>query len=1415
MKLFRPFQVALAGAALAATALAQTETDIRSLRTKAQRGNAVAQYNLGLAYLEGRGIGADPVEAYVWLSLARENGARGRALDNLIATLDNPTLEAARQQLTERRTTLGLRAPASGTVPNATPSAESGPAGVSNTLPGAPNAPLVATAPTQTSADASAALQHQLNEATADKRALSGEVASAWKEVDDLKARLAALIAEVDHAKQAATAAEADKKQLSAEVASAWKEADALKARLAAAENVKPTVDTTALEQKARELQATSSELDSARRATAQLTADLAAANEARAGLERQLNSAQSAAVDAGRRQDELQVRLADATADADQAKQEAEAARQALAAKPAAPGYPDLSGRVAVLEAALAAAQQSLAAKPVAPAYPDLRQRVGELESQLAEARRPQTPAYPDLRERVTSLESQLVEARKPQAPAYPDLSGRVSELTAQLTERDAQVQAGQAAGRQLKDALTELRQARESFGVLQAENAKLQALAEKPAAPAYPDLRERVASLEGQLTAALAKPTAPAYPDLSGRVEELETSTAKLAAQVQAAEKARAQAQAEFDKHSDSFHAAEREHTTLLAQNKMLESEKASLRRQIDSSAADATQLRSQIAALKHQLAEKPTAPVYPDLRGKVAGLEDELATARQALAAKPAAPAYPDLSSQVAELETQLADTRQALAEKPAAPAYPDLSGRVRELEGSHEVAAARIAELNALADQHTKLVTDLREALRKAHEKLPAAPTYPDLRVRVGELETQLAEATASAEQAKQEAEAAQQALSAKPAAPAYPDLRRHVGELEAQLAEARRPQTPAYPDLRERVATLESQLVEAQKPQAPTYPDLSGRVSELTAQLTERDAQVEAGLAVGRQLKDALTELRQAHESFTALQAENARLKTLAEKPAAPTYPDLSGRVRELETQLNDLAGRAGNLETKLVALTTAKSGVDTELQATRQQLNRAQQESADAAATTDQLRADNQALQAKLDRAAQPTAPAYPDLRERVGELEAQVAALRDAPPAFPDLRRRVSELEQQLAAQTKPAAPAYPDLSGRVQELEGSLASATGKIAAAEQARHVIAKQFDDYRTSTLAAQREHASLQSQVQMLESEKAALRRQADTTEAEATLLRAQVAKLKELSANAPAAPAYPDLRERVGELEAQVAALRDAPPAFPDLRRRVSELEQQLAAAQSAAQAKPTTPDYPDLRAKVAELEQQLAVKPAPSPVLAYPDLRDRVSELERQLAAGPPAAAKVEDPGASDLAQRLAAVEDRLATSLRGYALLEKERDELAARAEKAQTDLTADRNSLAARLVDTEAKATAAETEVARLAEQVGALQRASGPVERELAAARALLDRLRGANTVLAQENYQLKSQLAGAPAAASALPAIRTHSVAAGDSLSKISQRYYGTASRWPDIYNANRDVISPEGVLRVGSILRIP
>jgi len=51
--------------------------------------------------------------------------------------------------------------------------------------------------------------------------------------------------------------------------------------------------------------------------------------------------------------------------------------------------------------------------------------------------------------------------------------------------------------------------------------------------------------------------------------------------------------------------------------------------------------------------------------------------------------------------------------------------------------------------------------------------------------------------------------------------------------------------------------------------------------------------------------------------------------------------------------------------------------------------------------------------------------------------------------------------------------------------------------------------------------------------------------------------------------------------------------------------------------------------------------------------------------------------------------------------------------------------------------------------------------------------------------------------------------------RTHMVAKGDTLYAISQRYYGKGTRYRDIFEANREVLSNERALRVGMTLVIP
>jgi nucleoid-associated protein YgaU len=69
----------------------------------------------------------------------------------------------------------------------------------------------------------------------------------------------------------------------------------------------------------------------------------------------------------------------------------------------------------------------------------------------------------------------------------------------------------------------------------------------------------------------------------------------------------------------------------------------------------------------------------------------------------------------------------------------------------------------------------------------------------------------------------------------------------------------------------------------------------------------------------------------------------------------------------------------------------------------------------------------------------------------------------------------------------------------------------------------------------------------------------------------------------------------------------------------------------------------------------------------------------------------------------------------------------------------------------------------------------------------------------------------------AQPAPTPTPAPTPPAagVRRHTVAKGDTLMSISQRYYGNRSRWKEIYAANRDVLPAENALKIGMQLKIP
>ena len=128
--------------------------------------------------------------------------------------------------------------------------------------------------------------------------------------------------------------------------------------------------------------------------------------------------------------------------------------------------------------------------------------------------------------------------------------------------------------------------------------------------------------------------------------------------------------------------------------------------------------------------------------------------------------------------------------------------------------------------------------------------------------------------------------------------------------------------------------------------------------------------------------------------------------------------------------------------------------------------------------------------------------------------------------------------------------------------------------------------------------------------------------------------------------------------------------------------------------------------------------------------------------------------------------------------------------------------------------------------------LMDLVKTLKQENDSLKRDLVAAEQRVDQLEQAIRKVRREPQPPSSRApeAGVDSTAAATPARasgraetqpdpdsvpRSYTVQSGDTLSTISSRFYGTPSRWIDIYQANRDRISSENTLRVGQKIRIP
>jgi len=677
----------LSSAFLALPAFALSSAEFEALHIKANRGNAIAQYNLGLAYADRGESTYDPVQAYAWLSLAAANGTTSKALANVTGLLTSEQLAEGKRR---------FAALTNSPVSSAT----------------AATSPIVA-------ASEPAAPAPAVPEVNQDQKNLSAELAEAWKENELLKAGLTAQLADANKRIAIAEAALASKDKAITALQTKLDQAAAAPASPSLPIGVSAELASLRAERDQLQTAATTAATE-----LAQLRVSSAKATDEQAALRAKLARATTDVADARRAQTLAEAEASSLKASADRASAE----RLALAAQ------------LETLAADLAAAKEAAAAPKVASPNP-----LAETVSMLEQERASLTARLADATQRISSGETSLaqkekdlaaLQARLAEATASKPTDTRLeAELAAAKADRAGLIESVKTLEEQRASLTAELAAAKTAATTASTSLAAFQASASATATE-YSALREKLALSETALAEArqaqaAAEATAASLKAAADRANserlalatQLEIVTADLAAAKAApapqpaetlSDTGLAVLKADRDRLSDTVKSLEQERTALAAE---LASAKAAIPAAPAPAAPDAETLAklADLEKAKTQTETKLEASLrtftlqqaeIDRLQKSLAGIDAERAATATKLDAanaelntlRPQAANVTSVSTEAETLRTQLAAANQSLADKTAALASANLS-----LTDARKTIDTATAELVATRDQ----------------------------------------------------------------------------------------------------------------------------------------------------------------------------------------------------------------------------------------------------------------------------------------------------------------------------------------------------------------------------------------------------------------------------------------------------------------------------------------------------------------------------------------------------------------------------------------------------------------------------------------------------------------------------------------------------------------------------------------
>ena len=539
------------------------------------------------------------------------------------------------------------------------------------------------------------------------------------------------------------------------------------------------------------------------------------------------------------------------------------------------------------------------------------------------------------------------------------------------------------------------------------------------------------------------------------------------------------------------------------------------------------------------------------------------------------------------------------------------------------------------------------------------------------------------------------------------------------------------------------------------------------------------------------MRSQIAEAQSARDDQAVMQQQNTRwLEQIREARNA----ELHALEQRLEQLFEELVASRREAESERAALQQAHAARLTDLQT---ELEHARTSQSQATAKLAEIEKSRQALVERMaDSASTPSATQ--------AVLETQLAAMkRDRDEALQTLAERASAVAKEQDAVVNALSQARGQLASRAAELESLKAQLEQQrkdttmregeneklLAIVSDFRQQLAARDDADRADRAAAQqRQQASAtasQSQREAFRGLTLELRTQLAERAEQEREFRAEMQQSQQ-TMSAQWQSQRKELHQLIANLREQLAAREEAQQALH------GEQQRSRASTVTTWETQRT-----ELNRLILAFQEQLAHRSALQQELEQRDTV-QINALHQQVAGS--------DHRAKELSARVKALDEELQRRRAEESQRNQDLDQLsqlaAARAAEVQ--------SLRERV--TKAEDSHALLENLRTQYDISRTRLAS--MEKSLRAARSELGQV-------SVENTSLRNQLSTAAPTTSvesppkAAPAVRTHVVRRGESLSLIARQYLGNAGQWRIIFDANRERLTNPNVVEPGTELVIP